>query len=202
MSRLWAKGGSRGFGTGAISDYWQTHLIKNRRRPGDPTPWLPGDYVLLDIDENGVYGNGINVLDRELAFVKTERWLCKDKRQPNRTRLKRWYDFVIMKQKRRRGRGPGWRVVSGTWAGFGRYGGLRRYEWQFQYMGKRWYGHRVAVHAMTGLPLRPAARWRRKRSRPWTKAPGVSAASGGTAGAGGSCRGCPCPPPPPYPPHR
>ena len=157
MPGLWAKGRSKGLLTGVVSDSWHARLFKRRRAPGSAGVWLPGDYVLLDIDSDGVAGKQVVLQDRELALVKTHRYFCVDKPQPNGAKLKRWYDFVIMRQVRRRGRGPGWRRVKGTWAGFGNWGGLKRYEWQIEYGTKRWYAHRLAVHAKTGARLQAQA---------------------------------------------
>ena len=63
-----------------------------------------------------------------------------------------------MKQVKRRGRGPKWRLVQGTWAGFGPFGTLKRFEWQVEFGSIRWYAHRLAVHVKTGLHLE-ASSW-------------------------------------------
>ena len=34
-------------------------------------PWLPGDYALLDIDDDGIFGKRLAAQDRELALGDT-----------------------------------------------------------------------------------------------------------------------------------
>ena len=145
MSGTWSKGTSRGLLHGVVSEYWVSRLLKRRRDPASGGAWLPGDFVLLDIDTDGAFGRNLVLQDRELALVITFRYRWPDRPQADGSILKRWYDFLILKQKRRRGRGPGWRLVAGSWAGFS-LGRPRRFEWQLYYGNRQWYAHRLAAH--------------------------------------------------------
>ena len=153
MNGLWAKGASRDLLHGTLSAYWENKLFKRRRNPGSVGIWLPGDYILFDVSRTGHVGGNLDLLDRELALVKTFRYMWPDKRQPAGGQLKRWYDYVVLRRVRRRRRGPGWRVVWGTWNAFGRSGGRQRFEWRIEFGGRLWYVHRLVVHAKTGYGL-------------------------------------------------
>ena len=97
--------------------------------------------------------------DRQYALVRTFRYRFDDKAQPaTGQRLKRWYDFMVLRRTFRRGE-SGWRVVHGAWDRFGYSALRRRWEWRMCLGGRRYYVHRLVVHAKTGLHPLDTRRW-------------------------------------------
>ena len=113
MATRWNKGGAE-LGRGLLRGRWESRLLRRRREAGSGGPWRAGDYVLLDIAEDGIVGSGLPLARRQLALVKTFRYVWPDRAQPGGGRLKRWCDYVVLRRCRRRGRDVGWRLVRGT----------------------------------------------------------------------------------------
>ena len=153
MSRLWGKGRARSLTRNPVPDTWADRLLRRERSAGSRGRWRVGDYILLDIDSTGCVGRNCPVHDREVALVRTYRYRWPDHRQTNGQQLKRWCDYLVLRQVRRRGRGPGWRILHGAWSLFGESGGVQRFEWRAEYGGQKWYVHRFVVHAQFGAPL-------------------------------------------------
>ena len=129
----WNKGGSSlCVSSGWISDAWEERLLQRRRNPGVRN-WRAGDYLMLDVDSYGRYGMGTRLEERPFALVKTFRYRFDDRSQPGTgERLKRWFDYLMLRRVYRRGR-FGWRVVQGTWDLFGTTAMCRRYEWRVMF---------------------------------------------------------------------
>jgi hypothetical protein len=159
MAGQWNKGGAttlqlRG---GWLSESWVGRLLRRRRGPGRLV--RAGDYLLLDVDDRGRFAMGTRMQDRQYALVRTYRYRCDDKAQPGSgLRLKRWYDFMVLRKTFRRGE-SGWRVVHGTWDHFGESAQHHRWEWRVFLGGHRYYVHRLVVHAKTGHHPLDTRRW-------------------------------------------
>ena len=138
MPAVWSKGQTQGFLRGLLWERWEQRLLKRRRAPGSLGEWRPGDYVLLDIAEDGTVGRRVPLGQRQLALVKTYRYMWADQRQSDGQKFKRWFDYIVLRRARRRHRRPGWRLAHGTWNLFMRCAGYRRFEWRLEFGRRHW----------------------------------------------------------------